>query len=796
MDQMSLRKKIKDKIRNITETEYRVLLSQLFDAMNYREVKITHGTQEFGKDLVFFEEDKFKEKIWYSCVVKKGDATQSIYGDIQRQVSESLAKPYDHHQFGKVKVTKVFVIVTGIFKDNTRALIAETIQNGENVVKFFEGSNIAELIETSNLQNLIADSEVEDVSHSVQKADIIEKLKDNNTIKFLEADYGIPINAIEDFRINVRTKSREMFEERRKYVEDKELSVSIKLLPELSSILTAKRPFLLHGIATSGKTTILKNLGKEFLKLKPNGYLFYFELNKTSKGCIFNLTSIINDYYLRVTQKQFDWTTQNEVLILLDGLDEVNDDNTRQCIIKEILLASEQQKCQVVLTSRSIDFLSIHEKIETHFEKFELLPLNYNEMVQIGNKILSDPSQARKFVHLIKNSELLNSFPKTPLTTILLAILLKEERIDTKELPKNITELYSKFIDLFLNKWDKGKGISEQYKFAEKEYVIRQLAEYLQKNNKVSFTEDEIEEFLSNLKKTRPIDILANPKEFLDNLCDRSSLLVRDKTDGTLKFFHLTLQEYLAASILTTKDEPLLIENFLQDWWLNSNIFYAGKTPADSNVLKEVLKLDVFPVSFEDKMNYIVNTTKVLKAVHLWDNENRKKTIISILKVFEGMISIIIGAFIGSEIITLRNKTLLDVVLWSRSFFNEFIDSSQFGGTLKSIWSDIIENPVAYNDIIRYCIAYNLSLRENSSEYLEQFIESDITLNPRWFKIVYVDINIKKLKPTNSKLVLRFKQKASEHKKYIQNQFQQRLHKHYSSITGLPPIPDYQSAEV
>ena len=45
-----------------------------------------------------------------------------------------------------------------------------------------------------------------------------------------------------------------------------------------------------------------------------------------------------------------------------------------------------------------------------------------------------------------------------------------------KELPKNISELYSKFIDLFLNKWDKGKGISEQYQLAEKEFILKAQA--------------------------------------------------------------------------------------------------------------------------------------------------------------------------------------------------------------------------------------------------------------------------------------------------------------------------------
>lgn len=785
---MSIRKKIKENIRTISEAEYRLLLAQLFEAMHYEDVKITHGTQEFGKDLVFFEKDKFGEKTWFSCVVKKGDVNQQLYGDIQRQIAESLAKPFDHHLFGKVKITKVFVITTGTFKDNVRALIVESINNGENTVRFFEGSNIAEHIEQHGLQDIFADQEIKDVAQALQKTKILAKLNDNNTIKFLETDYGIAIDSIEDFRINVRTKSKELFEERSEYVDEKEHSVTFKLLPEVNTIIGYKKPFLLHGIATSGKTTILKKLGKDFLKMKPDGYLFYFELNKIVKNKTFNITTEIEKDFFSSTAHHFNWDNKSQTLILLDGLDEVNDDESRSLIIDEILSLTIKEHYQIILTSRTIDFLYIHEKVDPGFEKFELLPLNYNEMVQIGNKILTDPSQAKQFVHLIKNSELLKSFPKTPLTTILLAILLKEEQLDVKELPKNITELYSKFIDLFLNKWDKEKGISEQYKITEKEFVIKKLANHLHKNNEVFITEQDLWCFLNKLKGERPIDILKNPKEFIENLCDRSSLLVKDKTDNTFKFFHLTLQEYLAATTLANKDENLLIDNFLNDWWLNPNIFYAGRNPSESPVLKKVASLEKYPLDFDEQLRFIINTSKVLQAVHLWDNANRKSTLISMLKVFEGMISIIVATYVESDIITLRNKTLLDVVLWARNFFNEFFDSSQFVDSLKSIWTDMMANPAKYNDIVRYCLAYNLSLREHNSKYLEQFISSDNLLNPRWFKIVYVDVNVKKLIRSDQKLVLKFKQKSIENKKYIQDQFKQRLQKHYQSIVGLPPI--------
>lgn len=138
---------------------------------------------------------------------------------------------------------------------------------------------------------------------------------------------------------------------------------------------------------------------------------------------------------------------------------------------------------------------------------------------------------------------------------------------------------------------------------------------------------------------------------------------------------------------------------------------------------------------------------------------------------------------------------LLDVILWARNFFNEFLDSDQFFESFKTIWKDVKASPERYNDILRYCIACKLCLKEHCSSYLEEFISSDSTLNPRWFKIVFVDIHIRKFKVNDKKLVMNFKNMAADNKKYIQKQFQERLYLHYNSVTGIIPYKSDKSHE-
>ena len=57
----------------------------LFEAMGFHDVIEFHGALEFGKDIVFYEEDKFGERIYYSVAVK----AQDIHGSVGKSGNAS-----------------------------------------------------------------------------------------------------------------------------------------------------------------------------------------------------------------------------------------------------------------------------------------------------------------------------------------------------------------------------------------------------------------------------------------------------------------------------------------------------------------------------------------------------------------------------------------------------------------------------------------------------------------------------------------------------------------------------------
>lgn len=626
-------------------------------------------------------------------------------------------------------------------------------------------------------------------------------LSNNLSLKMLEADFGVKIQALDDFEVKIKAKAKRRKEERDEYLKDpsKYSVIPFKFLPEIEGVMSNNKFILVHGIATSGKSTILKKLGKDFIEKFSSPYLFYFELGEIFKKKNGNtITQEIESIFKEMSSLNLNLDKiTDKILILLDGLDEVPLKESRDTIIDQIIYLKKYNNIQVVITSRTNDYITNDSKIDNFFEKFELLPISVHDIITIGEKILGHGSQYNSFVKMVKKSSLLKAFPKTPLTSILLAILFKEKDINIKELPKNITELYRKFIDLFLNRWDKSKGVSEQFEIQKKEFVLQTIAAHMQKNKLISIPEDDLEEFVAKLTSRKQIGGPKDPKAHLKNICERTCVLIRDEFSGSYRFFHLTIQEYLAAQKFDYKDDDLLVKNFYDEWWLNPNIFYAGNKTDYPDILNRVSKLEFYPMDAESKFNYIAHSSQVLLAAHNLDNDVRFAVLQSMIKIFDEFSKEVVKELVAIpedknqrniQLVKMANQSLLDVILSLRDIFMEFFALEDFQSELNNVWSKIIygKQSIEMCDITLYCLSYCLSIKSKDAKYLEEFVITDkIEINSRWFKIVDVDITIKKLENTRKKIKLKIRNTAIRNNDYIQKQFKERIKRHYDSLTGM-----------
>jgi len=456
----------KTKLKELSEENFRLLLIQLFEKLEFKEIDHHHGITEFGKDIVFYDQDRLMNKVWYACVVKAGDINQSDLGTVHRQVRESLKSKYPSTTFGRVTINKVIVICSGVFKGNSKTLIAEELEEQDKIkVSYWSQIKVMEYLHEQGLTTLLIEKNQNILLSKYNDHMICNELQ-NKSLKFLQNDFNININNFEDFELSIKAKSSKFEKEREEYLEGNSKQIPVKFLPDVKKIIENRKSIFLHGIATSGKSTILKKIGKDFILSKPNSIAFYVELNKLTSDSDTCISDYIQKQFFNITAHTLNLEEykNHDVLLLLDGLDEVRDSKLRTRIVAEIkLFHSAADNVQMILSARTADYVKNDIALDSIFDQFELMSLNLGELVKVGERIISDEQQSKSFVNMVTKGEIVHAFPKTPLTSILLAILFKEEKIDPKDLPRNVTELYEKFMDLFLDKWDKERGVSQQY---------------------------------------------------------------------------------------------------------------------------------------------------------------------------------------------------------------------------------------------------------------------------------------------------------------------------------------------
>jgi hypothetical protein len=122
-------------------------LIPLLRKLGFQHVRYTHGIDEYGRDVVFYDKDRFGVLRLYAGQAKLGDVSGKAGGEVDKiiaQVEDAFKMPYkDVHQGGEKHVASVYVMISGRFARNAKEKIAEKARG--KAVFFLEGSDIENL---------------------------------------------------------------------------------------------------------------------------------------------------------------------------------------------------------------------------------------------------------------------------------------------------------------------------------------------------------------------------------------------------------------------------------------------------------------------------------------------------------------------------------------------------------------------------------------------------------------------------------------------------------------------------
>lgn len=114
------------------ETELFPIIQKLFTFKGYNSVEITHGKDEYGKDVVFREYDtKLRRNRWFAVVVKNKNAEMKDFedgGEISRQINLSFQYPFKDSNGNENHINQVIVIINGTVGTQSKEIISKILK--------------------------------------------------------------------------------------------------------------------------------------------------------------------------------------------------------------------------------------------------------------------------------------------------------------------------------------------------------------------------------------------------------------------------------------------------------------------------------------------------------------------------------------------------------------------------------------------------------------------------------------------------------------------------------------------
>ena len=261
-------------------------------------------------------------------------------------------------------------------------------------------------------------------------------------------------------------------------------------------------------------------------------------------------------------------------LVLLDGLDEVREEDSDR-IIREIQdCANRFDTCQFVATCR----IAAREYTFSQFCEVEVAAFE-DEQIQAFATRWFDTKEldfAEDFMAQLEANPTIKELATNPLLLTLLCL----EFEDSGDFPADRAELYQRAVATLLRKWDNKRRIRRQQVYQQlsvprKEDLLGQIAfrtfdrkEYFFKQRQV---ERHIADYICNLPDA-PTDTEAlhvDSEAVLKSMEAQHGLLV-ERARGIYSFSHLTFQEYFTARKIVTSP-PVEAMEALQN--LASQIF-------------------------------------------------------------------------------------------------------------------------------------------------------------------------------------------------------------------------------
>jgi len=280
--------------------------------------------------------------------------------------------------------------------------------------------------------------------------------------------------------------------------------------------------------------------------------------------------------------------------LLLDGLDEVNSNERQNAAANITDLLDEYRDCRLVVTCRSAVY---RDELAQHTQqKREIVDFNDQQIRLFLRAFKPDMPPERSPEHLmgtLRDRPRIKALARNPLLLTIIAFLYTDTEF---VLPHSRAEFYKQATDFLLAQLHPERN---SFEARAKRLVLQHLALFNQDRASKSGQDQRAMHYMAVLAELRKVlpDLNLDPTRhsipLLNEVVERSGLLLSIDGGENYQFTHLTLQEYFAAAGLI--GDPIgLLERFTsdRDAWREVVKLWCGLDVDSSDLLRKIYASD------------------------------------------------------------------------------------------------------------------------------------------------------------------------------------------------------------
>lgn len=669
MDQNKINriKNLKNEVR-----ELHPLLHTLFKKLpGISHVEYRQGPTEMGADFIITKKDTTLDDIEYiGCIVKIGQIKQD-HQELNRQIEECELERTINGGTRKIFLSEIWIIANGNITHGAQEKIHHKYKNKN--IKFIDLEKIVSLTDKFYPQywsdiNVQVGEYLRSLTSKTE--DIV---KNRSLINPSQKNIYVPQQLIATKRraSNIASPTR------------KQKRINAATLLDKESFV------IVEAMMGAGKSTLAATLVNQYSN--PN----VFNTNKVLP-ILFTAVELEKDFSGDLSRARESITKEHQLeehkgyIFFIDGLDELKLNNKeRGEFLNQIYQSSKSMdNVKILVTSRTIDDPSVESEIEKNFTRFRLCSFTTKQVLTMVDSICQRPDIRGRLEKDLDKSHLFKVLPKTPISAILLAKLLSE---NVQEIPSTMTDLYSKYMELCLGRWDMDKGLQSQQEYDVISNVTISIAEFIMNHSLVEISKGDAKDIFLAYTKSRNLKI--DSIEIFEKIIKKEEIFSFDKTKNTISFRHRTFAEFFFAQGIEKKNNLELSESVYDPYWVTTYFFYIGLKRDCPDILEAIGKIHFTDDRY--RVSKVLNNGNFLLAAYLTPYETIKN---SVIDSFNNAAEIYSKAAFRKEKTPLKSLPSIQLLCIFTQALCDTFGYEYFSEALQEIANDIYTTPGDVND--------------------------------------------------------------------------------------------------